>query len=538
MATPDRVTFRDFGRLREYYESPLRTIDWVRHRHALTDHLHDWIDTNIQIDFDNHRQRYVGRLFNKQITFDASQQTDSQARNLIRQRLIQNYMGEMAMPTPTFTIDHNITTVRTEYEYVPPPPPPTSPTPPVFHLQQNTQDIELRRLRRNYPNEIFHYDFQLPVYRALSHERSEIREQIERLRRTQAAKHAYQTALPKFRESLMQLFSAQLGSRQISFISNADAQLNNTVFYNQTIEAIRLYQEYRSRFLQDRIRFAKTQADYNQRAAMIRQKARIPLTINNALIMEIVSTWNNVWGIAVTTDNEFLRIRLGLCDIVMEDSATVSRYDDPKAIMLAPFYITIRLDTNGRATCTSDFARGLSRSDQGHMEYDFHPHQLSDTPCFGTFGQTLIDTAAQGDMISYIGTLIAFYSQYNSQDSAGVEARQYHPSLLRRFRNADNYSSNMIVKFEMFSPFHIIQTEKLEQSVARYVEYHELERQQPAPEREDQYWCTYCGEVDVSDNCTYYATNTGDRICPDCWQENFCNECDRYHEDCICEPEE
>jgi hypothetical protein len=258
----------------------------------------------------------------------------------------------------------------------------------------------------------------------------------------------------------------------LTWIRVPDSDIKATHSYAMVMHTIQSIKTSRAEYKYFYERYGAKQADYNRRAAMIRQKPELHITINRQQVLDTIMQWDNVWGADsyVSQTDDSLYIRIGLCDIVMSESASESYYDEPMGIMLAPFYITVRLTKTGGAIVPSrdGNTRGLSRGNPGCVSYDIHPHQLSDQPCFGTFGQTLVDLANNGDLISYIGTIIAFYSQYNSQDSAGVSARLYHPSYFPIWENEEHYISRLMDGMRGLNTHMQLNYEKFNAALERY----------------------------------------------------------------------
>ena len=417
---------------------------------------------------------------------------------------------------------------------------------PPFHLATNTQEMELRTLRNQQPPEILEADYSYPFYRTLPGNslRNQLKEKSVEIRRLVYSKIAYQNAPEKHKKILANVLRGGFLSRQIAFIRDPDIELQGTYTYEAYAEALREYTQAKNKFINDRITFAPLQARYNQQCAMIRQKPRNTKEINTQEILDIVSQWKNVWGIAIhQAKNEWLKIRVGLNDIVMCESAEESRYDYEAEITLAPFLFTIKLNSDGTFVCSSsgENTLGLSReNDPGDLDYDIHPHQLSDTPCFGTFGQSFIDMANTGDIISLISGIIAFYSQYNSQDSAGINARRYHPAFIGAIRDPDEYKDRLIKPIVLSPTFNgqyrRINEEKLTGAIAAYRAYHEEQRYKSPPERDDTRYCASCEDADVTED--FWSSHDGERICEMCWNDHYCSNCERHVEDCVCDPDE
>jgi len=397
---------------------------------------------------------------------------------MLTDQLINQHMEQHPMAPYTTTIGTSTTgtTGSTHVSYdqllaaAEEPPPPPYQQAPEFTLQQNTQAAELSALNANYPAEVRDRNFQVSALHALVTERQHVRTAFAEVRRMKAILHVLQTIPLKYRPSIDEMVRTCFTSRQRRQLQDNDVNtdMGTTALYD--------YRSEREEFIRNKERFSTQQAEFNQRSAMIRQKPNIPKTIDTRIIAETVAQWDNVWGISIKRgmDGIYLLIRIGLCDIIMEESAPESRYDYPASIMLAPCYFTIKLNDDGSFICRSDqnHVSGLSRENEGTYNFDFHPHQLSDSPCFGTYGQTFIDLAIHGEIIALISGIIAFYSQYNSEDSAGVNARMFHPANLPPINDISHYT-NALFNYVTRWNYHIVNESKLNQAMERYTEYHE-----------------------------------------------------------------
>lgn len=512
-------------------DQPL-TVDRAYINDVITDR--ERLLPHVYIEFDQLTQSYQGYLFENRMTYDA--RIHNASDEVIREYMTNILISERvqaerdAMDTGTTTTS---STVWNTITYSAPPNPI-----PQFVLQQNTRDLELRALREQYPQQIFQRNYNQPYYLELHMERDAIRHAINVVRQTQFAQILMSQFQDKFPNEIHYYYQNRLSRRQ-----RADLELYPDVkrhrSYREAQTMIEQYQQTRDHFLADRERFGDIQAEYNQRMLMIRQKPQISRAINVQEIVETVSQWENVWGIAAKKSAEGnLLVRVGLCDVVMSESAPESRYVNPPDILLAPFFFTLELRPNASFICSSreNSALGASRHNAGGIFYDFHPHQLSDTPCFGSFGQTFIDLLAQGDVISFLGGIIAFYSQYNSQDSAGVNARHYYPTAFL-MPNMDTLRQTEILHITRWN-YHSIDESKLDAAIARYTGYHEEEREADRIQMREIYICYSCDEEDVSDGTDYYLDYAANRICQSCWEDTYCRECERHHDDCVCDYEE
>jgi hypothetical protein len=416
--------------------------------------------------------------------------------------------------------------------------------PTIFQMRQNTHEIELRALREKYPREVFNYDFAHPMRRVFGDLRDQFSSHYKALRRLTAARTAMLTAPPKDRKYIKMLMENNFSSRDLAYLFAQVADVQSTRTYRDTIETFYELRNEKIRYMDHKRRYGRLQAEHNQQAAMIRQKPERYIAIDMEQIATTISTWDHVWGVDYYISNaeKSAFLRIGLCNIRMEESSPESAYANPESILLAPFYITIKLSAIGKATCPTRDGNtlGLSRNNNpGYCAHDIHPHQLSDQPCFGSFGQTLVDQANNGDLISYVGTLIAFYSQYNSQDSAGVAAQYYHPSYIQLFQDPAAYNTAMFAGINAYKQKLIIHREKLQEAIAAYAEYHTQCREADTRIQIAQNQVCYsCDEIGVGDDDEYYNDHNMNRICAGCWMDHYCSECERHAEDCRCEPDE
>lgn len=541
------------------YEHLMALRDAALEREA-TERRHLMSQVTIQYDAVNHR--YIAQLHGLEYQFLPSiESNDVEIRHRVKEHLVLMYqrMERPHMPTTTtttydhFEYDTGTTSSTAEWpaftiESAPPVVEAEDLQAPVFHMQQNMQEIEIRALRQLYPPDIFRQDFSIPPHLATRDYRMQVRDAISRVRRVEAACIAVDHMPTRLHVEMEAMLRPHLQQHEIRYIFRTDpdmprGDISTVRTYLNALETIHDYRHERNQYALRREMFAGQQADYQQRVAMIRQRPVVPVDIDTQEILEVVSQWENVWGISVKTSDlngelseEHLFIRIGLCDIVMSESAQTTRYDYPADIRLAPFFFTIRLAPNGQFLCRSGGGnvRGLSRYEPGELAHDIHPHQLSDSPCFGSFGQTFVDMAVQGGMIALISGLIAFYSQYNSQDSAGVEATAWHPGNLRGIANTETYFDLLHSNLLNFAPYYVVDESKLEDAILRYDRYHlETRNNEAAPYRDDRYYCASCGEEDVSDDTEYYVAHD-ERICPGCWADHYCGDCERHQDDCIC----
>lgn len=417
----------------------------------------------------------------------------------------------------------------------------------IFQMKQNSHEIELRRLREKYNSIVFTYDFTLPPRDLFADERARFKFQCKALRRVIAARHVILTTPAKHLKHLSPVLEGNFTSRELQYIlfdGPTPPSINTTRNYREVLERLNDLRINKSRYKDYKQRFGAQQAEHNQRAAMIRQKPERYISIDMQQVADTLATWDNVWGVTyyISNADKAVYLRIGLCNITMEESAQESNYENPQPILLAPFYITVKLSSIGRAICATREGNtvGLSRTNNpGHLSHDIHPHQLSDQPCFGTFGQPLVDMANNGDLISYVGTLIAFYSQYNSQDSAGVNARYLHPTVIQPIANIGEYKHSLLAGLRRYNSAEAhIDLEKLNATVAEYNEYHRTTNAERDSIRfAEHHICHSCDEADISNEQDYYTDHNGNRICPRCW-DHYCGNCERHQEDCRCEPDE
>lgn len=414
----------------------------------------------------------------------------------------------------------------------------------TFEIQQNTQDHEIRELRAKYPADITHTDFQRTVPHVFGYGRREIRDAIKQMRLLEFAEFLHENLPPKQRQHLQYHVGAgvadsvqQMENPDDGYIAARKANLKNV--FNRRLTA---YAREKRTFLEQKARLAPLQARFHQEASLIRQKPAVPRTIDLEEVVDTLKTWDNVFAAHAMKDPDDYRnlfIRVGLCDIVMSESAIETEYDNPVDIKLAPMLFTIRLDHEGRFSVRSQEGNtlGLSRDRSGRLSYDCHPHQLHDSPCFGSFGQTLVDLANCGDMIGLISGIIAFYSQYNSADSAGVAARYFHPMRIDGISEPDEYMNGLVESFDAGASAYFVNEEKLTEAVERYQEYYRHPPEEP-PEVACTHVCQHCDEENVSDGRDYYISAGGERICAPCWQDSYCGGCERYYEDCTCDSDD
>jgi hypothetical protein len=410
----------------------------------------------------------------------------------------------------------------------------------TFEIQQNTQEREIRELRTEYPHDITHTDFQRIVPHVFGYGRREIRDAIRQIRQLEFAEFLHENVPPKQRKNLSSFIGAGVNDTvcQLEELENDYIEARKNSLKNVFNRRLAAYTLEKRTFLEQKIRLAPLQARFNQQVSLIRQKPSVHRVIDLEEVVNTLKTWDNVFAAHAMKDPDDYRnlfIRVGLCDIVMSESAIETEYDRPVDIKLAPMLFTIRLDHEGRFAVRSQEGNtmGLSRDRLGRLYYDCHPHQLHDTPCFGSFGQTLIDLANCGDMIGLISGIIAFYSQYNSADSAGVAARYFHPMRISGIGEPTEYINALVEAFDVGAPAYFVNEEKLVEAVDRYQEYYRNPPEE-APEIACTHVCVHCDEENVSDGRDYYIAASGDRICSPCWHDSYCGDCEQYHEDCTC----
>jgi hypothetical protein len=420
-----------------------------------------------------------------------------------------------------------------------------SASPPDFDLNLNTQNADIRALRETYPPIMFQHDYQQSVVTALDHERQYARSAIMDIRRARLLHRlSKELASPREQKIFKRVALSVLPIQSWQRIERA-TDVNESGYVISKKAAIEEYLAKRRDWFEARAKYAPLQARFNQQAALIRQRPSEHVRLNGSGILATLASWENVFAVAVkysAADAQY-DIRVGLCDIVMDESAEKSRYDIPASIPLAPFYFTIRLSENGRFTCPTQnrYVGGLVRHYPNQLSGYVHPHQLSDQPCFGSFTQTLVDLAASGQIIPLVSTIIAFYSQYNSEDSAGVSARYFYPNEgnpdhIVLPADPTSFMDDLIFAFTEWSRWCICDEEKLEAAYERYEAFMN-NPPHPAPIIVSEVVCSWCEEVDVSDSAEFYLDYFGDRVCPDCWYEHYCSNCERPTDSCNC-PEE
>ncbi len=411
-------------------------------------------------------------------------------------------------------------------------------------MRENIHEIELRELRNKYRNSVFQYDFQVPPRHMFYDQRMLIRDAVHSVRRMQAMRVAYLSIHPRYKRIMANIIGGTFSNRDQTYICAEDAvDVRVTRTYLTATNAVHELQSQKAYYYQFKRQYGSLQAEHNQRAAMIRQKPQRYISIDTGHLTKTLMTWDNVWAVGATIDaNErCLYLRVGLCNIEMNESAPESYYENPQAIRLAPFFVTVKLSDTGKAICSSRNLQtcGLSRQNNpGTLGYDIHPHQLSDQPCFGTYGQTLIDSASKGDLLSYVAALIGFYSQYNSQDSAGISAQMFHPANMRSFESPEEYYSNLYATLILFNEVVETDEQKIKTAIQDYADYHATEGLEQAPMAADGPRCAACGDEPVGNDADYYIPRSGERVCPSCWEDHYCGDCEHHMEDCCCENED
>ena len=505
---------------------------------------------DIVITYNPDRGTYTGRLYDRRYRVEHSTRHDTEIREEIIHHLIneamENEMPERFETEPYPEAMQRVDAFLPFTAPAPAPPPPRVPTPHeatglvenVFTIQQNTQASEIRQLQTNYPRIIFDYNLQSSTFTALNNERNMFRQYMAEYKRYKAYKWIHTNVPRHYADHIQHLLGQQLPSRVYRQI--VTGEIEQSTGYSQALEQLSIYRERKHNFIEARRDYIHLQAEYNQRAAMIRQKPNRPKEVDITKTLTDVSTWDNVWGVATkyALDGS-VHIRVGLHGIVMEESASETAYDVATPITLAPFLFTILLQTDGRFQCRSgnNNVMGLSYSnDPGNISYDIHPHQLSDTPCFGTFGQSFNDMAMNGEITTLIGGIISFYSQYNSQDSAGVNARNFHPSILPLMSNIRDYENALYRRVDWTTK--IIDREKLHTAIENYRVYHAATCAENAPRRDTRPRCDDCEDTCVGDEDDYRVDTNARRICLGCWDDHYCNECEHHVENCECSEHE
>jgi hypothetical protein len=312
--------------------------------------------------------------------------------------------------------------------------------------------------------------------------------------------------------------------------------------YHRTCSHVQDYFASKQNIINRKRKYRAQFAEFNQRKHMLLQRALPPITIDIKELADALMKWPNIWGFSADIDssNGSLHLRIGFCNLSMQESAEESCYDYPAEIKLYPFFVTMVIYEDGRIHFPSrdDLAVGLATKGETRPNYYFHPHQLSDQPCFGSFGQLIKQSSSQGDFLTTISLLSSFYSQYNSNDSAGENAYTFHPSHFELPRTIDNFPERYINSMKV-DQYYVIDTDKLHAAAADYISYYKatIESGEPAPQLTDSIYCEYCEENTVNDNDEYYISAHGSRICGVCWNDHYCSNCERHTEDCVCQDE-
>lgn len=413
----------------------------------------------------------------------------------------------------------------------------TVPPIPEFQIVQNSHSLAIRQLQEKYPEIITTENFNMLAHKKFINLTNEIRHNIHQLRLQQAARTAYTSCAPQKRKKLFEILNSFFSPAQMNVIMCGPLCWEQSPLYREILLHIHEYKHKRLLFLSNRKKYGALQAEYNQHVAMITQKPYKTKNINPQNIIETLIQWDNVWGVASAIFGTTLYIRVGFNDIIMNDSATISAYREKIAITLAPFYITLKLDTNANVLFPShdDNVMGLQTCLLDYSQHNIHPHQLSDSPCFGTFGQTIVDLGTEGDIVSLFAVIVAFYSQYNSQDSAGVKAINWHPAKIMTIQDPARYQEKLaagLYNLQQTPPQY--NEEKLSAAIDRYVAYSTIERKRDLSCIYRSIVCNYCCENEVSDDDDYYLDANDNRICMYCWDSDFCSTCREYHEDCEC----
>jgi hypothetical protein len=419
--------------------------------------------------------------------------------------------------------------------------------PNIFRIENRSTEAENELLQAEYPEEIFQYDFRQPMHSALTHY----------IHHFKSCKIVYDN----FR-TLVRVLNAlqETPGNNAQFLSNVASNyprsvrseiINGTVGesidYSMhekrdlTVSRAHTYLSKKQQWFDLKSRYGTKQAEYYQRRALLRARPPTIYEVDVYKTAAELAEWPNVFAVRTRITDQYAEFRIGLCNIEMSESATDSYYSNPVPIKLAPFYFTLRLKKDGKFLCPSqeDNAGGFAFDTPSPSvpNYYFHPHQLNDSPCFGSFGQALNNFASMGEVTALISGIIAFYSQYNSQDSAGAKARFFHPSNLPM----SNFDSDLYL-FRLkdhitditctTDTLHYIDDTLLLSAMSDYLAYSRDSGDPPVPA--ERHYCYNCNEEPVGDGYEYMWDVNENRICIGCWNDNYCCECERHIEDCEC----
>jgi hypothetical protein len=175
----------------------------------------------------------------------------------------------------------------------------TRPTPTAapFHLQLNTQALEMRELRDKYPEDIFVRNLQVSVLVALEDERINIKSYLFSLKRLKAAREVMRNAQgSRYAKKITDLMYATFSTTDLLTIQT---DIEDTSAYRRSVRAIENYRSQVAQFKNSKRNYAHLQAQYSQRADLIRQKPSIPIEIDVQNFIDTVSQWDIVWGVAI-----------------------------------------------------------------------------------------------------------------------------------------------------------------------------------------------------------------------------------------------
>jgi hypothetical protein len=430
----------------------------------------------------------------------------------------------------------------------------------VFALNNDEKARQISSLQDRYPSDVYSENgiFGVPVVSLLvvRRLRNNVRQAIRKYRQLRAARTYYLSNELK-RYEFVEIFGEFFSESELRIITNERDRLKNSSCFRNVKN---LYSEYRRTinvYNQRRRVLLPQRKTYLRELALIEQREYEQKLIRATNVVKEVSKWPNVFAASaqmengISVDDERLIFRFGLCNIVMSESSTNPPFEYSPDVPLAPFVVTAVIERNGRVRFPSFMASahegadvhahnpgvfGFSRSARPYgLSYDVHPHQLSDSACFGTFDQTLIDAGREGDIVSVLSVLIGFYSQYNSSDSAGRLFAEHHPAW---YVNAHGTNDEEPIDRGMFfRAFYmsfrnrtncavVFDNNKLLNATDAFLEYWNDPGEPPKyPSR----MCVECNEVDVAlgTGNRFFFRDDDEAVCESCWNEHYCHTCCR-----------